>query len=105
MKKLVLLGLVLTLATGCGRSWLPMFRGASCLGGGCGVAAPALPPAYGTGCSNCGQSAGYSSYDDGSLYSGGVVSGDTYYGGEVIQGPMVGSAPTMQSLPASPAGT
>jgi len=115
MRKLLLLGLVFTLASGCGRGWLPMFRGAPCQSGVCGVNAPTLPAAYDAGCHNCGQSAGYGSYDDGLSMSSGsygsALGGDIYYGGEVIQGGAVsggsmsgglGTSP-MQALP--PAGS
>lgn len=109
MRKLLLLGLVFALASGCGRGWLPMFRGAPCNTGVCGVAAPTLPTAYGAGCNNCGQAAGYGSYNDGLSTSdgfGSALSGDIYYGGDVIQGAITNggtSGTPMQALP--PAGT
>lgn len=124
MRKLVLLGLVLTLASGCGRGWLPMFRGARCHSGICGVGASALPTAYDAGCNNCGHAAGYEGYDSGEAISGesygGISGADSYYGGDVINGGVVeggivngsvpfsssgaiASPPSMQPLP-SPAG-
>jgi len=78
MKKLILLGLLLSLSTGCGRGWMPcLFRGASCGNGGCIGAAPALPQ----GCTTCvgRNSAGYGGYD-GEVSGGNIVS-DSYYGG------------------------
>ncbi len=107
MKKLLLVGLLLSLSTGCGRGWLPcLFRGASCGNGSCIGAAPALPQ----GCNACvgGNNAGYGSYDDdaigGDYYGGGTIVGDSYVGGQVV--PNYGSgtvtSPTMQGLP-SPA--
>ncbi len=88
MRKLVLLGLVFTLASGCGRGWLPIFRGAPCNTGSCGIAAPALPASYDAGCTDCGYTTGYDSYDTGVVSGGdsygGVVNGDTYYGSGVI---------------------
>ncbi len=117
MRKLVLLGLVLTLASGCGRGWLPMFRGARCNSGICGAGATALPAAYDAGCANYGQTAGYEGYDSreviGGESYGGVSSADSYYGGDVIQGGIVNgsvpfsssgaiaSPPSMQALPPS----
>lgn len=93
MRKLVLLGLVITLASGCGRGWLPMFRGARCNSGICGVGATALPAAYDAGCANCGHAAGYEGYNSGEVIggesSGGVSSADSYYGSDVIQGGII----------------
>lgn len=61
MKKLLVLGLLLAMSTGCGRGWFPFFRnGASCNSGLC--SAPAMP--QNAGCEGCG-SAGYESYGDG----------------------------------------
>lgn len=102
MRKLVLLGLVFALASGCGRGWLPMFRGAPCRGNACGLTAPALPAAYDAGCNNCGQSAGFGDYQ-GSGDSFGLSS-DNYYDGGVIVGggyPSPGATvpPSMQTLP------
>ncbi len=110
MKKLLLIGLLLSLSTGCGRGWLPgFFRGASCGNGSCIGAAPALPQ----GCNACvgGNSAGYGSYESevvgGSYYGGETIVGDTYAGDSYIGGQVVpnyGSGtivgPTMQGLPA-----
>ncbi len=73
MKKILLLGLLLSLSTGCGRGWLPcLSRGAPCGNGGCMGAAPALPH----GCTTCvgGNAAGYGGYGD-------EIVGDSYYGG------------------------
>lgn len=102
MRRLVLLGLVLTLASGCGRGWLPMFRGAKCHSGICGVGAPALPATYDAGCSNCGHSAGYNSADvsGGESYSG-ISNADSYYGGDVVQGAIVDSGLPLGSYPSS----
>jgi hypothetical protein len=73
MKKLVLLGLLLSLSTGCGRGWPGFNRGAQCGNTGCIGAAPALPQ----GCTTCvgGNSAGYGRYEG----EGDIVS-DTYLG-------------------------
>lgn len=106
MKKLLLLGLLLSLSTGCGRGWLPgLFRGASCGNGGCIGAAPALPQ----GCTTCvgGNAAGYGSYEgevpggqiisDSGSYAGGSYAGTSYpsagaYSGEIVN-PNIGMAP------------
>ncbi len=88
MRKLVLLGLVCALTSGCGRGWLPMFRGAPCQGTACGLNAPAMPTSYDAGCSTCGTAAGYGSYDSGSVVSsdsyGGIVNSDSYYDGPIV---------------------
>ncbi len=102
MKKLLIIGLLLSLSTGCGRGWLPcLFRGANCGNGSCIGAAPALPH----GCTTCvdGSTAGYGSYDGEIVgegyYGSGTIVGDSYLGGTVVP-----NSPTMQSLPApSPA--
>ncbi len=81
MRQIALLGMLIVLSTGCGRSWMPyLFRGAPCQSG-CGANAPALPaplPAD-KGCTNCGNaaSAGYGVYEEE------VVGGD-YYGSGVL---------------------
>ena len=106
MKKLLLVGLLLSLSTGCGRGWLPcLFRGASCGNGGCIGAAPALPQ----GCNACvgGNSAGYGSYEGD--VSGGEIKGDSYYGGNNYQlgetyvgegpAPTLGNGPLTAPLP------
>jgi hypothetical protein len=104
MKKLLLLGLLLSLSTGCGRGWMPWFRGASCGNGGCIGAAPALPQ----GCNTCagGNSAGYGGYSEGAVSSGEIVSDYSYGGNSYIPGesyPTIGNgmAPIAQPAPAS----
>jgi hypothetical protein len=96
MKKLLLIGLLLSMGTGCGRSWLPMFnRGASCNGGGCLGAAPALPPA--AGCNTCpGSAAGYGNYGGEIInsYDGGVTSFDGGYSSPIIGSGVMGSGPS-----------
>jgi hypothetical protein len=80
MKKLLVLGLLLAMSTGCGRGW-HIFRGARC-NGLCSTQAPAMQ----NNCENCGP-AGYESYG----------AGDGYMGGDAI-----GSAPigqTYETLP------
>jgi hypothetical protein len=84
MRKLTLIGLMVVLCVGCGRSWLPL-RGASCRGG-CGQTPPApqLPA-----CSPCSNTSGYAAYESematGDSYYGGVVDGE-YYDGAIIDG-------------------
>jgi hypothetical protein len=80
MKKLLLLGLLLSLSTGCGRGWLPgLSRGTSCRNGGCIGAAPALPQ----GCTTCvgGNAAGYGSYE-GNVSGGEIMADSGSYIGE-----------------------
>jgi len=105
LKKLLWIGLLLSLSTGCGRGWLPcLSRGASCGNGSCIGAAPALPQ----GCNACigGGSAGYGSYDSdiggGDYYGGGTIVGDNYVGGQVVPNYSSGTitGPAMQGLPA-----
>ena len=86
MKKLFVLGLLMAMSTGCGRSWFPhLFRGAPCRGLCSAQAAPQAEP----GCANC-NGAGYESYG----------SGDGFIGSETIGSAPVGS--TYETLP--PAG-
>lgn len=92
MKKIALLGLVVLLS-GCGRCWLPMFRGAPCQGT-CGL--PAMPASHETGCSGCaeGTTAGYGSYDGGVINEG-IVGGEVfndsgYYPGTVVENGAIG---------------
>ena len=77
MKKLLVLGLLLAMSSGCGRGWFPFFRnGAQCNSGLC--SAPALPQS--AGCEGC-NSAGYESYGDGAVVGesiGGAPIGPTY---------------------------
>ncbi len=89
MKRIALLGLIVLFA-GCGRCWLPIFRGAPCHSG-CGLTAPALPASHETGCVGCanGVSAGYGSYDN-EVYSG----GDAYYDSAVVNNGIVGGVPS-----------
>ena len=99
MRKLVLIGLMLSLSTGCGRGWLPMFnRGAACNGNSCLGAAPALPPAN---CEGCGVgTAGYGSYE------GEIIS--SYGGGEVIgsyAAPVYGGVPSTGAITNPPMST
>jgi hypothetical protein len=105
MKKIVLLGLLLSLSTGCGRGWLPcLFRGAPCGNAGCIGAPPALPQ----GCTTCvgGNAAGYGDYAG----EGEIVS-DSYYGANnyiptesyVGEGPApIGSGATMAPITNQP---
>lgn len=96
MRKLVLLGVVLVLSSGCGRGWLPMFRGAPCNGNSC---APAMPASYDSGCTNCPTAAGYGQYSG--EYSSGETLGGNYYGGNIVSEdyPIQGSvSPSMQPL-------
>ncbi len=104
MRKLVLFGVILALTSGCGRGWLPIFRGAPCNSGGC--CAPAIPASYGSGCSTCGNSAGYSDYQGGvsgsEIYSDDSLSGSNYYDGGTVIGdyPIQGTttSPSMAPL-------
>ncbi len=84
MKKLVTVGLLIAFVAGCGRGWLPLYRGAPCRG--CGLfRRPALvQPGP---CADCGTAAGYGDYE-------GAVSGGEYYDGGTI---------TQEYYPASPA--
>lgn len=77
MKKLAVFGLLVVLSSGCGRSWLPLFRGAPC-GDTCG--ANTLPAQPAAGCVGCaaGHGAGYSAYEDE------VVGGSGYYGSSLV---------------------
>jgi len=60
MKKLLMLGLLVSVSTGCGRGFFPhLFRGAPC-GGLCSTAAPQGD----AGCANCASS-GYENYGAG----------------------------------------
>jgi hypothetical protein len=106
MKKLLLIGFVLSLSTGCGRGWLPCLnRGAACGNAGCIGAPPALPQ----GCNACvgGSSAGYGSYEGdstGGYYGNETIVGDSYSGGgQIVPGAIYGSgaisSPSMQNLP------
>lgn len=76
MKKMTLLVVLIAASTGCGRSWLPLFRGAPC-SGVCG--APNLPPAPAAGCQGCEGSYG-AGYAD---YNGHAAIGSGYYGGQL----------------------
>ncbi len=99
MKKLLLLCLLLSLSTGCGRGWMPcLFRGASCGNGGCIGTAPALPQ----GCNACvgGTSAGYGGYD-GEVIGGEIVS-DSYYGGNTYGSGDIGAPALNGTLPMAP---
>lgn len=104
MRKIALLGLFVVLTTGCGRGWLPIFRGAPCQSG-CGLpAAGSLP-----GCNNCGgATAGYGSYDGSEYYSGdvlgdGTVAGSGYYGDGIIVGSSDGTLSNPSLVPVQPA--
>ncbi len=108
MRKLVLFGMLLLFSAGCGRSWSPFNRGASCKGGSCLGGAPALPPA--SGCNGCASSsAGYGSYDgEVSGYSGDIISSyDGGYSSPVVTSGVYGSGvpsgtitnPPMSTLP------
>ncbi len=107
MRKLVLLGVGLVLASGCGRGWLPCFRGAPCNSGVCG--APAMPASYDSGCAGCGAASGYGDYDGESTsndgysnegYYGGTVQGGIIDNGYINQGTIV--SPSMTPVPAQP---
>ena len=102
MKKLAVLGMLVVLTTGCGRGWLPIFRGAPCGTAGCVGAAHTLPPSIHGDCSDCGtNSVGYESYPgevisgvyDGAVIGGGIINDSGYYGESV--------APPMISMPAA----
>jgi hypothetical protein len=83
MKKLLVLGMLLAMSTGCGRNWFPhLFRGAPCTG----LCSRTAPPMAEPGCSNC-NGAGYESY----VPSEGIMTGEA-----------IGSAPigsTYESVP------
>ncbi|RMF40460.1 MAG: hypothetical protein D6753_11740 [Planctomycetota bacterium] len=74
MKKLVTVGLLIALLAGCGRGWLPLYRGAPCRGCGLFRRPAMLQPAP---CADCPTAAGYGNYD-------GSISGGEYLDGEVI---------------------
>ena len=90
MKKLAVLGLLVVLSTGCGRGWLPLFRGAPC-GDTCGASLPAQPAA---GCVGCepGYGTGYSGYE------GEVVGNSGYYSGPVIGDSYLAPSPSGSSM-------
>jgi hypothetical protein len=100
MKKIVLLGLLLSLSTGCGRGWMPcLSRGAQCGNAGCIGAPPALPQGCTTGCAG-GNAAGYASYDGEIVSDYGYSPTEIYMG----EGPApVGSGPAMAPLNNQPA--
>ncbi len=103
MRKLVLLGVGLVLASGCGRGWLPCFRGAACNSGICG--APAMPASYDSNCAGCGSAAsGYGDYE-GEAISNEGYSSEGYYGGGVIQGGVIDNGYTNQGTIVSPSMT
>lgn len=85
MKKLFVLGLVLSLSTGCGcgRSWFPrLFRGAPC-NGLCSA------PNVGHGACEHGvpmEHAGYGSYDNGVVQSSDVYGSEYVPATEFVQG-------------------
>jgi hypothetical protein len=101
MKKLLLIGLVISLTSGCCNGWRPFRRGAACR-------TPALPAAPmsapSAGCTNCGPtSLGYAEYPGsiggGEYYGSGI---DDYYGGTVIEDGIIDesdSGPPMERLP------
>ncbi|MCA9193054.1 MAG: hypothetical protein KDB03_14870 [Planctomycetales bacterium] len=68
MRKLFLAALLLSSVAGCGRGWLPLYRGAHC----CGSALPAAPASLGNGCSTCDPVLNYGNY------------GQSYYDNQVI---------------------
>lgn len=94
MSKFVWIGLLCVLASGCGRGWLPIFRGAPCNRPACGLTAPA---GYDSGCVGCGQAAGFGGYE-----LGGESLGDGYYDGGVIVGGSYPSAEGLASPPMAP---
>ncbi len=87
MKKLAVLGLLVVLSSGCGRGWLPLFRGAPC-GDTCG--ANVLPAQPAGGCVGCesGYGAGYSAYEGETIGSSG------YYGSSVVGDGYISPAPS-----------
>src|SRR5688572_33513257 len=91
MKKLVVLGLLLAMSSGCGRNWLGhFFRGTPCNSANGLCSAPTLPQS--AGCENCGSS-GYESYGDGTVMGesiGSAPMGQTY---------LENVPPTMAPLP------
>ncbi|GIW96881.1 MAG: hypothetical protein KatS3mg111_0214 [Pirellulaceae bacterium] len=88
MKRMVIIGLSLALLTGCGRGWLPLYRGAPCRG--CGLLPNPLlrQPAS---CAPCNEAqVGYESYP-GEVVGGEYIEGELppgdYYGGIVTEAP------------------
>ena len=92
MRKCLLLGVILALSSGCGRGWLPMFRGAPCNNNVC------APASYDRGCTNCPTAAGYGEYSG--EYSGVETLGGNYYNGGIVSEdyPIQGSVSPMQPL-------
>lgn len=89
MKKLLVLGSLLVLATGCGHGSMPnIFRGSSC-NGLCSATTPSLP----SGCDNC-TSSGYESYG-----SEGFVGGDAVSVPPMSPTFVTPGAPSMAPLP------
>lgn len=97
MKKLLVLGLLLAMSSGCGRGWFPFFRnGAPCNNGLCSV--PTMP--QGGACEGCTSGAGYESYGDGGFVGESIGSapiGPTYLDappamGAPLPGPIVNPA-------------
>lgn len=98
MKKLALLGVLIVMSSGCGRGWLPMFRGAPCNGNNC------LPAPMAANCNGCSPATmGYGGYenefsggtyygDEGGYYDGGIING-----GRMIEGTI--NSPSMSPLP------
>ena len=105
MRKIALLGLLVVLGAGCGRGWLPLFRGAPC--NSCAHANPAMP-APAPGCAPCGSRSGYGAYEGDvagveGYYGAGVVGGD-YYNGTVVDGGYIdGTIVSPSMTPVAPA--
>lgn len=109
MKKLLGLGLLLVLSTGCGHRLLPgIFRGGRCNGcgmGGLGASLPAEPVAAGGECTNCSDATvGYGSYEgsavEGDYYSGGVIN-ENVISDNVVSGGIVNSGYSGNSYPST----
>ncbi len=100
MKKLIVLAVLVAACSGCGRGWLPLFRGDSCTS----CASPALPPAPATCNGGCapgysssyagieGESYSGSGYYDNGQYMGSQYMGDTVLSETVVPGIVGGGA-------------
>lgn len=79
MKRILFLGLVCVLSAGCGRGWLPLFRGAPCRG--CAATSLPAPPQNTTNCVGCGTQSGYAPYENEIVYDSGAIVDDYYNNG------------------------
>ncbi len=96
MRKLIVLGLLLTATTGCGRGWFPhLFRGAPC-NGLCSTPAPTLH----NDCEGCNS--GYAAYDDGAVEVGGYDAGVVGSGQIISNPPMTEIQPGQIVAPNTP---